>query len=44
MGKRFQYSIGTMTKRLLHIAAPVKSLLTVSTLASIVGNLSLIHI
>ena len=38
MGKRFQYSIGTMTKRLLHIAAPVKSLLTVSTLASIVGN------
>ena len=29
-----------MTKRLLHIAAPVKGTLLVSTLASIIGNLS----
>ena len=40
MRKRFAYSIPTMTRRLLHIAAPVKGTLLVSTLASIIGNLS----
>ena len=40
MRKRFSYSIPSMTKRLLHIAAPVKRTLWVSTLASIIGNLS----
>lgn len=40
MRKKFQYSIPEMTGRLLHIAAPVKGKLTVSTLASIIGNLS----
>ena len=40
MHKKFSYSIPAMTKRLLHIAAPVKKTLWVSTLASIIGNLS----
>lgn len=40
MRKRFQYSIWEMTGRLLKIAAPVKGTLALSTLASIVGNLS----
>ena len=40
MRKRFAYSIPAMTRRLLHIAAPVKGTLLVSTLASIIGNLS----
>lgn len=40
MRKKFQYSIPEMTGPLLHIAAPVKGKLTVSTLASIIGNLS----
>ena len=40
MRKRFVYSIPAMTRRLLHIAAPVKGTLLVSTLASIIGNLS----
>lgn len=37
---KFHYTIGEMTKRLLHYAAPIKGYLTVSALASIVGNLS----
>lgn len=40
MSKRFSYSIPTMTRRLLKIARPVRGALWVSTLASIVGNLS----
>ena len=40
MGKRFSYSIPAMTRRLLKIAGPVKGTLWISTLASIVGNLS----
>lgn len=40
MAKKFKYSIGEMTVRLLKIAAPVKKELTISTLASIIGNLS----
>ncbi len=40
MNKRFRYSIGYMTRRLLRIASPVKGTLTVSTIASIVGNLA----
>lgn len=40
MARRFKYSIPQMTWRLLHIAAPVKGTLAVSTLASIVGNLA----
>ena len=40
MRRRFRYSIWTMTKRLLHIAAPVKGMLALSTLTSVVGNLS----
>ena len=40
MGKRFSYSIPAMTRRLLKTAEPVKGTLWVSTLASIVGNLS----
>lgn len=40
MSKKFCYSIGEMTRRLLKIASPVKGALTISTLASIVGNLS----
>ena len=35
--KRFAYSIPAMTRRLLHIAAPIKGTLLVSTLASIIG-------
>ncbi len=40
MARRFKYSIPQMTRRLLHIAAPVKGTLAVSTLASIIGNLA----
>ena len=40
MRKRFCYSIWEMTRRLLYIAAPVKGILSVSTLASIIGNLA----
>ena len=40
MNKRFSYTILQMTRRLLHIAAPVKGLLIISTLASILGNLA----
>ncbi len=40
MRKRFSYSIPSMTRRLLQIAAPVKGTLIVSTLASIIGNLA----
>ncbi len=40
MRNRFQYSLGEMTGRLLGIAAPVRKELTISTLASVVGNLS----
>lgn len=38
--KKFAYSVPTMTKRLLHMAAPAKRKLVVSTIASIVGNLA----
>ena len=38
--KRFTYSLGEMTARLLKYAAPIKKYLCVSTLASIIGNLS----
>ena len=40
MARRFKYSIPQMTRRLLHIAAPVKGTLVISTLASIAGNLA----
>ena len=40
MRRRFRYSIGEMTGRLLHLAAPVAGKLTLSTLASVIGNLS----
>lgn len=40
MRTKFQYSIFDMTKRLFHMAAPAKKQLTVSTFASIIGNLS----
>ncbi len=40
MRQKFQYSIREMVGRLLKIASPVKGYLTVSTLASIFGNLS----
>ena len=40
MNKRFSYTIPQMTRRLLRIAAPVKGLLIISTLASILGNLA----
>lgn len=38
--KKYQYSIPNMTLRLLRIAKPVSKELTISTLASIIGNLS----
>lgn len=38
--KKFQYSIWTIIKRLLKFAEPIKPYLIVSTLASILGNLS----
>lgn len=38
--KRFQYSIPTIIKRLLKFAEPIKPYLIISTLASIIGNLS----
>ena len=37
---KFCYSVSEMTKRLLHYAAPIRKYLAVSTLASIIGNLS----
>ena len=37
---QFQYSIGTLTRRLFHIAAPAGGYLAGATVASIVGNLS----
>lgn len=40
MHKKFRYSIPAMTVRLLRIARPVTGQLTVSTLASIIGNVS----
>lgn len=40
MANRFQYTIPEMTGRLVRFAAPVKGVLTISTLASIVGNLA----
>lgn len=40
MRKKFQYSIGSMTLRLLRIARPVRGQLVISTLASVVGNLA----
>ncbi len=42
MAKSFHYSLGTMTRRLLKLAAPVKAgqALALSTLASVVGNLA----
>ena len=40
MSRKFCYSIGEMTRRLLRTAAPVRGTLIVSTLASIVGNLA----
>ena len=40
MAKSFHYSLGTMTRRLLKLAAPVKGQLALSTLASVVGNLA----
>ena len=40
MSRKFCYSIGEMTRRLLRTTAPVRGTLIVSTLASIVGNLA----
>ena len=40
MAKSFHYSLGTMTRCLLKLAAPVKGQLALSTLASVVGNLA----
>lgn len=40
MKRQFRYSLWEMTKRLLRIASPVKFTLIISTLASIVGNVS----
>ena len=40
MAKSFHYTLGTMTRRLLKLAAPVKGQLALSTLASVVGNLA----
>ncbi len=37
---RFRYSLSEMTARLFRYAAPIRGYLTVSTLASIIGNLS----
>lgn len=38
--KKFSYSIGEMTVRLFHLAKPIRRELCISTLASIIGNLS----
>ncbi len=38
MAKSFHYSLGTMTRRLLKLAAPVKGAARSSTLASVVGE------
>ena len=38
--RKFRYSIWEMTKRLLSIAAPVKGMLALSTVTSVVGNVS----
>ena len=40
MEKQFKYSLSTIIKRLLNFARPIKSYLIISTLASIIGNLS----
>ena len=40
MEKQFKYSLSTIIKRLLNFARPIKSYLFISTLASIIGNLS----
>ena len=40
MEKQFKYSLSTIIKRLLKFARPIKSYLIISTLASIIGNLS----
>jgi len=37
---RFSYSLPVLTKRLFSLARPIRGYLTVSTLASIIGNLS----
>lgn len=38
--KKYRYSLGEMLVRLLKIALPIRSYLIVSTLASVIGNLS----
>ena len=40
MENQFKYSLSTIIKRLLNFARPIKSYLIISTLASIIGNLS----
>ena len=40
MENQFKYSLSTIIKRLLKFARPIKSYLIISTLASIIGNLS----
>ena len=40
MENQFKYSLSTIIKRLLIFARPIKSYLIISTLASIIGNLS----
>ena len=40
MKKQFTYSLSTIIKRLFNFAKPIKSYLIISTLASIIGNLS----
>lgn len=40
MKKQFNYSLSTIIKRLFNFAKPIKSYLIISTLASIIGNLS----
>ena len=40
MDNQFKYSLSTIIKRLLNFARPIKSYLIISTLASIIGNLS----
>ena len=40
MEKQLKYSLSTIIKRLLKFARPIKSYLIISTLASIIGNLS----
>ncbi len=40
MKRRYSYSISELTMRLIRTAAPIKGYLVISTLASIIGNLS----